>query len=239
MSKHILALLAAWLLAAPAHASVVISTTRVIYPGQQPEVTVQVLNRDPSPALLQVWVDDGDAGADPQTLDVPFVVSPAMFRVEADKGQALRVMYTGTPLPADRESLYWLNMLQIPPRAEPGSNQLQMAIRTRIKLMFRPQGLPGNASAAPAAVRWVVVHEQGQWLLAASNPGPFFVNLGAVNLHVAGATLDAGAGYVPPFGEQRFRVQGQPTRGASAEVRFTALDDFGAARPGQASVTLP
>ncbi|WP_455925480.1 fimbria/pilus periplasmic chaperone [Pseudomonas putida] len=239
MFKPFATLLAVLLLAAPAHASVVIGGTRVIYPAHAPEVTVQLLNRDPQPALLQVWIDDGDAQADPNTLKVPFIVSPVMMRIEADKGQALRVMHTGEALPADRESLFWLNVLQVPPRGDATANSLQMAIRTRIKLLYRPQGLPGQAAQAPAAVAWTIVRSDGQWFVQARNPGAYFVNLGAVRLLAGGRQWDAGAGHVPPFGQARFPIEGPPAQGASAKVSYIALDDYGAGRPGEAPVALP
>jgi len=239
MFKPVTALLATWLLAGAAHASVVIGTTRIIYPAAAPEVTVQLFNRDEAPALLQVWLDDGDADADPQHIQVPFIISPAMFRIEPEKGQSLRLMYTQEALPADRESLFWLNVLQVPPKVEGAANSLQMAIRTRIKLMFRPDGLAGRAAAAPAQVRWTLQRSEGQWFVQAQNPSPFVVNLGEVNLTVAGRTLEAGAGHVLPFANSRFTVQGDPGEVAAASISYIALDDYGAGRPGQASVAGP
>ncbi|EIK97089.1 pili assembly chaperone [Pseudomonas sp. M47T1] len=239
MLKMMLALWAAWLLALPAHAGVVISSTRVIYPASAPEVTVQLLNRDATPALLQIWLDDGDADADPGGVQVPFVISPAMFRLEAEQGQALRLMYTGEPLPADRESLFWLNMQQIPPRADSPGNLLQVAVRTRIKVMFRPDGLASHAAEAPTQVRWQLLHSDGPWQLEGHNPTPYFVNLGEVNLVVAGRVFEAGAGHVPPFGQARFTVQGEPGAVKQGQVSFIALDDHGAGRRGELALTSP
>jgi chaperone protein EcpD len=239
MFNAIPALLATLLLAVPAHASVVISATRLIYPSQATEVTVQLLNRDPQPALLQVWIDDGDAQANPDTLKVPFVVSPVMMRIEAQKGQVLRVMHTGEPLPGDRESLFWLNVLQVPPRTEATANSLQMAIRTRIKLLYRPQGLAGQASEAPTALHWSTVRSDGQWFIQARNQGPYFVNFGAINLLVDGRSLEAGAGHVPPFGQARFPIKGESGQSSDGKVSYIALDDYGAGRPGEVRVALP
>lgn len=239
MFKIFLALLAAGLFALPAHAGVVISSTRVIYPATTPEVTVQVLNRDATPALLQVWLDDGDAEADPGAVQVPFVISPAMVRLEAEQGQALRLMYTGEPLPTDRESLYWLNVQQIPARVDSKQNLLQMAVRTRIKVMFRPPALAGSAAEAPAQVSWTRVRDGERWYIEGHNPTAFFVNLGQVNLVAGGRVLEAGAGHVPPFGQARFAVQGGPGIAAQAQVSFIALDDHGAGRPGQTALTVP
>ena len=45
-----------------AHAGVQITGTRVIYPADQREVSVNVVNNDKSPRLLQAWVDSGKEG---------------------------------------------------------------------------------------------------------------------------------------------------------------------------------
>lgn len=95
-------------------AAIVITGTRVVYPESSREVNVRLTNVEQSPVLVQAWIDDGNAGASPDEIKVPFVLMPPVFRVEPKKGQTLRVMYTGDDLPKDRESVYWLNVLEIP-----------------------------------------------------------------------------------------------------------------------------
>ena len=47
--------------AAPAaQAEIVIHGTRVIYPSDAREVTLQVSNNGSKPALVQAWIDEGD-----------------------------------------------------------------------------------------------------------------------------------------------------------------------------------
>jgi chaperone protein EcpD len=108
--------LASTVLIYDAHASVTISGTRVVYPLGQREVTVKLDNDSLHPSLVQVWMDDGKAAAKPGDIQVPFVITPPIFRMEPKKSQVLRVMYSGEPLPSDRESVYWLNVLDIPPK---------------------------------------------------------------------------------------------------------------------------
>ncbi len=53
----------------------------------------------------------------------------------------LRIIYTGPPLAADRESLFWMNVKTIPSvdkNALNGRNVLQLAILSRMKLFLRP-----------------------------------------------------------------------------------------------------
>ncbi len=95
---------------AQARASVVVTGTRVIYPGEAREKTVQLSNRDAFPNVVQAWVDIDAPDAPPDQADAPFLVNPAVFRMAPDSGQTLRIVYTGQGLPGDRESLFHLNV---------------------------------------------------------------------------------------------------------------------------------
>ena len=218
--------------ASHADASVVIAGTRVIFPSSEREVTIQLTNDNKRPALVQAWLDDGDSRALPENIDVPFTLTPAIFRMEAGNGQTLRLVHTGEPLPADRESLFWLNVLEVPPKAAAteASNRIQLAFRSRIKIMYRPAGLAGNVDDAPMQVDWRVVRVDGGYALEASNPTPFVVNFGNVLLKSAGRKHDAGMGYVLPRSTQLFPIKdlaAAPTAGATVE--FGSINDWGRA----------
>ncbi|MBR7945630.1 fimbrial biogenesis chaperone [Burkholderia cenocepacia] len=229
------------LIASQACASVVISGTRIIFPGNDREVTVKLTNDGSTPALVQTWIDKGDASASPDNIDVPFTLTPAMFRMEPHKGQTLRMLYTNEPLPADKESLFWLNVLEIPPKTAEATdrNQLQVAFRTRIKIMFRPQNLQGNAQGAPTQVRWQVARgTEGRYVLKATNPTPYVVNIGSVQLHSSGHKYDAGAGYVLPGGTQEFPIADLKTLpAADAKVQFGSINDWGASTNNEVPVS--
>jgi chaperone protein EcpD len=222
-----------------ADASVVVNGTRVLYPSSEREVTVKVQNTGATPALVQAWIDTGDADASPDLIDVPFVLTPAMFRLDPAKGQTMRLIYSRAPLPQDKETLFWLNVLEVPPKAKNAEggvgNQIQLAIRTRIKLIFRPEGLPGRASEAPSHVRWEVAPVASGYRLKATNPTAYHVNLGRIELLVEGQSLDAGAGFVSPGSSKEFDLvglTGWPK--AAATVQYIALNDYGAGVRGEA-----
>ncbi|MCV5656029.1 fimbria/pilus periplasmic chaperone, partial [Escherichia coli] len=87
-------------------------------------------------------------------------------------------MYTASSvLPKDRESVFWFNVLEVPPKpdAATATNQslLQLAFRTRIKLFYRPEGLKGNPSDAPLALKWSWATAGGQTALQVTNPTPY------------------------------------------------------------------
>ncbi|NIE56320.1 MULTISPECIES: fimbria/pilus periplasmic chaperone [unclassified Burkholderia] len=230
------------LVASQAYASVVISGTRVIFPGNEREVTIKLTNEGKLPALVQAWIDTGDQNAAPETINVPFTLTPAMFRIEPNKGQTLRMIYTNEPLPTDKESLFWLNVLEIPPKAADSAdrNQLQIAFRSRLKIMFRPEGLKGESHKAPAQLRWQIVRgAQDTYVLKATNPTPYVVNLGSILLHAGEHRYDAGAGYVLPGSTREFPVatlKSLPAPGA--KVQYGSINDWGTSSNNEQPVSM-
>ena len=225
-----------------ARASVVLEATRLIYPERNKEVTLRINNVGDAPALAEVWLDKGDAQAPAGATEVPFVLTPPLFRLEAKKGQSLRVIYAREPLPADVESLFWLNVLEIPPKAdsaESGANQLRMAFRTRIKVFFRPKGLTEDVLDAPSKVRWSLVKVGEGYALKASNPTPFHVTFGSVSLEApAGRAASPAGAMVVPRGTVMFPLPGLrvPPAGAG-QISFTSINDHGAEAPGTARLS--
>ncbi|WP_279628541.1 fimbrial biogenesis chaperone [Bordetella genomosp. 12] len=165
--------------ACAAHASLVIEGTRVVYKAGAAEVVVKMSNEGAVASLMQAWIDDGRPDATPDQMSVPFFLTPPLARVEPGKGQALRIFHTdgGQALPQDRESLFWLNVLDVPPKAGTGEDTgaiLQISVRTRLKMFFRPKGLKGSADNAAADLTFRVV-PGGK--LEVANPTPYYVNL--------------------------------------------------------------
>lgn len=218
---------------AHAGATVVIGGTRIVYPADEKEVTVKLTNEGKAPGLVQVWLDDGDEKSTPDSAKVPFTVAPPIFRVDGGKGQAVRLMYTGEPLPEDKESLFWLNVLEVPPKAEnkDGRNMLQFAFRTRIKLFFRPVKLAGGVEHAAGNLSWKLMPpEAGKApALQVSNPTPYYVNFAKVGLGINEKTVgDEGGGMVAPGQSAAFPLKGL-THMPSGEVKadFSVITDFG------------
>ncbi|MXG96398.1 fimbria/pilus periplasmic chaperone, partial [Escherichia coli] len=132
------------MVASASHASISLSTTRVIFDGKNKESSVVVSN-DGQDALLQAWLDPLEDVANAQ---LPFAITPPLAKVGAKQQQLLRVLYEGVGMPTDRESVFWLNVQEIPQTAKE-DNVLQLAVRQRIKVFYRPTGLAGDPVKAP------------------------------------------------------------------------------------------
>jgi chaperone protein EcpD len=231
----------AGLLGSTAHAGVVIGGTRVVYPAQNREVTVQLTNDDQkTPRLVQTWIDDGNEQVSPDKLDVPFNVTPPVFRMEPGASQSLRIVYTKEPLPIDKESVFWLNVLEVPPKAAGAeeTNSLQFAFRIRIKLFFRPAGLPGTSRDAPKQLTWTLVNDGNHRALEVRNPTPYHVSFQSVALANGDKVIKSDdTTMVVPGGTQRFALKDDiGTLDAKAEVRFTSINDSGGFEPMTASL---
>lgn len=223
-----LALLLTSLITCNANADIVISGTRVIYPESAKDVIVNLENKGNNPLLVQSWLDDGRDTVDPQELKLPFVITPPVTRVDPKKGQSIRVTWLGTPMPQDRESLFWFNVLEVPPKgkAEENQNMLQLAFRTRIKLFFRPNGLKGTPEEAAKNLKWSQQKQAGGLVLVAKNDAAYNVSLASTELEVNGKKYEVESHSVKPFSSEVMKVNGLSGI-SSGKVKYAAINDYG------------
>ena len=154
-------------------AGVNVGATRVMYQSKEKEANLSLSNsgEDGVPYLVQSWVspyDNRDDSAD------EFIITPPLFRLDAKGQNILRIIATNAQtLPTDKESLFLLNVKAIPAKSAEQSNQnvLQIALKTTIKLFYRPAGLQGSLEDAVKNLQWRA--EGGK--LTVHNPSGFNV----------------------------------------------------------------
>jgi len=169
-----------------AQANVIVETTRVIYPEARREVSFRVTNTSKDkPGFVQMWLDDGDASVAPEDANTPFNLTPPVARLAVDGSQVVRLVYTGEPLPADRESVFYFNLLEVPPKSAE-ENKISFAVRTRIKVFFRPKALRADPMSLMSKVSWQLAKEGNNWVALGTNPTPFHMSFFAVMLGQSG-----------------------------------------------------
>ncbi|MDA3979726.1 fimbria/pilus periplasmic chaperone [Gallibacterium sp. AGMB14963] len=212
-------------------ANIIILGTRVIYPAQQKSVNVQLTNDSSRPALMQAWLDDGRADEDTSKIKVPFVITPPVSRMEAHTNQTIRITYTGEPLPNDRESVFYLNIMDIPPKPKAGEshNYLQFAIRSRIKLFYRPQNFTISPQQAYQKVTWSKSTINGKPALRANNLTPYYITFS--NLTAGSSSIQAGM--VAPFSTYDFAMNGNIS---GSTVKWTTINDYGGLQSGTSTL---
>lgn len=202
------------LVAATAHAGVIINGTRLIYQGGKKESSIGISNPDATDYLVQSWADSGGKNL----AKAPFLITPPLFRLDAKEDNVLRVVRTGGNLPEDRESLFWLNIKAIPSskRVE-GVNTLQIAINTRIKLLYRPASVKGKPEDVADKLEW---HREGNDLVV-NNPTPFYMNFQSVTLN--GHKIDK-AGWAVPETQTHIAL---PAHTGGSNLTWSIITDYG------------
>lgn len=168
--KKIVIALAALLTANNALAALALDATRYIYTGDVQFISAIANNESEQAYGAQVWVDNIVEKDTRPT----FIATPSFFKVDGKGRQVFRVMKVSEHMPNDKESIYWLNLQEIPPKRE-GSG-LSMAIRTQVKLIYRPTAIVEGRAAAEENL--TVEHTPGeQWLV---NSTPYIFAIGSV-----------------------------------------------------------
>jgi len=210
------------------YAGILTEGTRVIYPDESNGRTLRIANTNPWPVLVQPWVDQGEGHL--ETANAPFVVLPAIFRLDPSASQSLRILHTGEPLPEDRESLFWLNLYEIPPSA-PGADEnearLSLTFNTQLKLLYRPAGL-GPPDDLPAQLQFRLEPQDGHWCVLAHNPTPWHASINALNVDGEDGPLAADEAdlLLPPFATRCYPLQdGAPMQ--KGGIHFSLIGDSG------------
>lgn len=155
-----------------AGAAIALDRTRAIFPGSEKSISLSITNDSTSmPYLAQGWIEDEHG----KKISGPLVVVPPLQRLEAKGKSMMRInaMPDAAMLPQDRESIFYFNVREVPPKSE-RPNVMQLALHTKIKLFYRPKAiLPEKYS------RWdnqLVLHKvNGGYRV--ENPTPYYMTV--------------------------------------------------------------
>lgn len=219
-----------------AYAGVSLDSTRIIFPAKSKSVNVQLRNAYDTPALVQAWIDIGDAEKIPKANEVPFVLNPPLTRVEPRKGQIIRIIPLDTSkLPQDRESIFWFNMMDIPPEDPTlkDKNYLSFTVRTRIKLFYRPTQLAMAPFLAQQSVQFK--YNQGTEVIQMNNPTPYFLTVVQVSSGKNQAFSSAeNAIMLAPFTStslKDFKIAG-----STKKIVYEVLNDLGTSQTHETTI---
>jgi len=172
--------------------------------------------------------NDADNAANP----APFVVNPPIFRMTAHTDQMVRLRLVGDEsLPADRESVFYLNFTQVPalPDDQQDANRLVVLLQSRVKLFYRPRGLPAHDLSC-ASLRLVYDGDAVQ----VTNTSAYHVVVSRAEMLTGDGTGDtalplARAQMLAPFAQTRWQLAAQAdTSVPSPPVRLWLRNDYGA-----------
>lgn len=179
--------------------------TRVIFHAKDKNTTATIQNQGDNLYLIKASIEP-EPGKSATT--TPFVVTPPLFRLEPHHQQTVRIVrQISQTLPTDRESVFYLNFLAIPPIPDEEAAQMRVAIglQTVIKLFYRPTQLPVTQEQAASQLRFTRHVNQ----LTIANPTPYYLTLGT--LKIAGKEIDLSQSgqMIAPFSQSDYPYDGQ------------------------------
>ncbi|WP_276308727.1 fimbria/pilus periplasmic chaperone [Pantoea endophytica] len=204
-------------------AAVALDRTRVIYDGAERSISLNISNENKArPYLAQSWLEDEQG----KKIKSPLMALPPVQRIEPGHKSAIKIqsLPAAKSLPQDRESLFYFNLREIPPRSEK-QNVLQIALQTRIKLFYRPEKLmiDPRASIKPVQNQLTLKKNGDQYTVI--NPTGYYVTLITAASHVDGKEeSDFKPIMIPPQGSAAINVKASKL---GSHPVLSYIDDFG------------
>jgi P pilus assembly chaperone PapD len=221
MFQKTIILILSSLISAHAVASISLTATRVVFDGAHKEANITVRNAN-NDVLIQSWIDREHS----ENEDIPFAVTPPIARIYSKGQQLLRILYQGSGMPLDQESVLWLNVQEIPQKSQ-AENTLQLAVRQRIKIFFRPKGLVGDPIKSPTMLQWKLTEKKGKFYLLVNNPTPFHVSMVDIKLEEKRKVdLSIDSKMISPKSFLEFPINIQ-TNSSNKSLTYSAINDYG------------
>ncbi|TFT59813.1 fimbrial biogenesis chaperone [Proteus mirabilis] len=224
-----------------AHSAVTLDRTRIIFPGTEKSINITISNDNPEEAYLaQSWIEDLQGN---KLTKGAILATPPLQRIEPNSYSLVRLSTTPElhKLPQDRESLFYLNVLDIPakPKVEENSensegnnNYLQLAVRSRIKFFFRPDNLNVTPDDAYQKVTW---HQEGALRIKAINPTPYYITYNKISVgQDKQLTPVEQSGMIAPFSSKIFSLKEKPI--LTNKVTWVVVNDYGGYQQGESTL---
>ncbi|HBC7422435.1 TPA: molecular chaperone [Serratia marcescens] len=215
---------------AHADGGVSFSHNRLVYNEKDQAVGISAINHGDTPYLIQ----SGVSGSADKSTAAPFLVTPPLFRLDGRAQNMMRIIKVGAPLPADRESIFYFYATAIPGQgasagkvdnADGGDKvgaKLSIAMKTILKLLYRPANLPVSIDQAHGMMHFV---QQGNTILI-KNPTPYYQSFSLLEFDGAPQNLDKHESMVAPMSHLVFPVNKRVNK-----VTWSVMNDYGGTTP--------
>lgn len=169
-----------------ANAVVNAEKTRVVFNSGSHSESLSLVNSDKQPVVVQIWTDKGDPTVTPDKVQTPIVIDPPVFKMKPGEIRNLRlILLSSSNLPQDRESVFWLNIFQIPPNTasqQAGARRLVLPLKIRMKVFVRPEGIGELRESDVNKMKFEIFGNGTEKKLIISNPTPWHITLTRLNL---------------------------------------------------------
>lgn len=209
------------------HASAVVNAekTRVVFNSGSIAESLSLVNSEKEPVVVQVWTDNGDPTVSPDQVHTPVVINPPVFKMKPGEIRNIRLLLVSAgSLPQDRESVYWLNIYQIPPNTETqhkGEKKIVLPLKIRMKVFVRPEKIGELLENDAQKLQFSIDRESRNKTLLIQNPTPWHLTLSSLR---SGKTALPGV-MVAPFTSERVEIPADKT--LADKVEYDVINDNG------------
>lgn len=208
-------------------ASVVLIGTRVIYPEDKNFVNLNFRSSDNVPSIMELWVSK-EVNSTDKNNNVPFVITPSIFRIDPNKGQSTKLILTDHALPNDRESVFYLNFLQLP-ASKKDVNKLVVTYKSTVKIFYRPSSLTQRVDNVVASLS-VDSSRSNAGEITLFNGSEYYITPTQLSFTRNGTRLlsipENKLTMVPPFSQENIKIKPLSNLNG-AEASISLVNDLG------------
>ncbi|ENR9640719.1 molecular chaperone [Salmonella enterica] len=194
-----------------------LDVTRVIFPSTDKSVSLRANNTSSKDVwLLRSWVTDYYTGND----KTPFFITPPITRIDQKQSIQIRInkLTDIESLPKDRESVFSVNVMGIPPEDNTQSGgSIKIAVNTKIKLFYRPE-IINDQKKVSNLFKDLKVRKINEGI-EVENPTPYFATLDKIKVN--GKFIENGDYMISPFSS--LKISAKDAR----EFTYQLINDFG------------
>ncbi|EBE8967093.1 molecular chaperone, partial [Salmonella enterica] len=197
--------------------------TRIIFPSNRESVSISVINSDVEDVwLLRGWVNEFESEKKTDN----FIITPPLYRLDPDSKIQLRInAIDKSKLSEDIESIFYINVLAIPPEADvekkgDDNASISFAINNRIKLFYRPESISDKRKVMDSYGK-ITAEQKGNKVIL-KNPTPYYITLEKTKvngINIQGKSQDY---MLAPYG-----TLSVPYSGNAKYVDYQVINDFG------------
>lgn len=167
--KKIVICASLYLCATSSQAAFVLNSTRYIFDEKRDNISLQITNESSQEYGGQIWIDNQSQ----DDKNVYFVPTPTFFKVAEKSKQVLRILNVNKTLPKNQESLFWINVQEIPKAPKDGVNALSIALHTQVKMIYRPDQLKEKRQNAEQNIK--IINNDNDTVLFNDSPYYFAI----------------------------------------------------------------
>ncbi|WP_058120508.1 fimbrial chaperone [Photobacterium kishitanii] len=197
--------------------------TRFIFEEGNKNISVVVNNKSQQTYGGQVWVENLLL----PNSEIAFVPVPSFFKIDKEQNQLIRLLKVTDDMPKDKESIFRLNIQEIPPINKSKPNAVVIAVNTQVKLIYRPKSLINKRENEEEKIFLKTKGDQ----LSLINPTPYYFAITSIKIdgHNASVSKDLSFKLGTFAPRSTILLKGINIK-QNSSVILEAIDDYGAIR---------